>query len=55
MPNTPPFTGSVVYDAPIAILFLFFGIWITVRYGNRIGWLIIAVSVVWGYYLFRAY
>ncbi|MBI1784059.1 hypothetical protein HYR69_02860 [Candidatus Sumerlaeota bacterium] len=50
--TTAPYTGDKLYDTAILVLFFFFGVWVIVRYNNKIGWFIIVVSMIWAYQLY---
>ncbi len=47
-----PLTGAILYDAAIAIMIFFFGLWIVVRFGNKFGYFIIAIAAIWGWKLY---
>jgi hypothetical protein len=47
-----PFTGSLLYDTAVAILFFFFALWIIVRHGNLFGWFLMILTLLWGYKIY---
>lgn len=53
MANQVPMTGHIMYDAAIATVFFFFGIFFVVRYGSRFGWFAIACAILWAYLLYQ--
>ena len=55
MNTSPPFTGNILIDTVIALIMFVAGVWIYLGNRNKLGAVIVIVTLIWAWLLYARY